>query len=242
MSHELELQFRTFPGQRLHLVDHLVMVRRLIQKLGAEDALLGESAWYLSGETKDDSYRYQVFGDQGPTTAALAVLKREQEGKEVVKSFAIWNGQLENEKGASIAYYFDRTDGSTSGLRLTLGAKPSTSRLGPWTTVARILSETVKIWQPVIATIDTRNYNGVFLDRPRAGWMLYLPTILTGQQVPEARALVSVLNGDNKQMGTIVVSVVDGPFSGSNPEHVRVANAIEVRLVDQDLLPRYADL
>ncbi|SOZ36071.1 Imm52 family immunity protein [Cupriavidus neocaledonicus] len=242
MSHELDLQFRTPPDRRLDIEDHLSMIRRLIEILGAEDALLGESAWYLSGDTKDDSYRDQLFGDQGPTAAALAVLKREQEGKEVVKSFAIWNGQLENEKGASIAYYFDRTDGSASGLRLTLGAKPSTSRLGAWPTVARVLSETVKIWQPLIATIDKRNYSGVFLDRPRAGWMLYLPTILTDQQVPEARALVSVLNEKNKQLGTIVVSVVDGPFSGSDPEHVRVAHAIEVRLVDQDLLPRYADL
>lgn len=242
MSHELYLHFRTSTDRRLDIADHLAMVRRLIQILGAEDALLGESAWYLSGDTKDDSYRYQLFGDEGPNAAALAVLKREQESKEVVKSFVIWNGQLENEKGASISYYFDRTDGSTSGLRLTLGAKPSASRLGHWTTVARVFSEAVKIWQPVVATIDTRNYDGVFPDRPRAGWMLYLPTVLTDRQVPEARALVSVLDENNKQLGTIVVSVVDGPFSGSDPDHVSVAHAIEVRLVDQDLLPRYADL
>ncbi|AMR79841.1 Imm52 family immunity protein [Cupriavidus nantongensis] len=116
------------------------------------------------------------------------------------------------------------------------------SRLGAWTTVAKVLSEAVKIWRPLLATVDTRTYDGVFPDRPGVGWMIYLPTILTEQHVPEARALVSVLDENNKQIGTIVVSVTDAPFSGTDPEHVRSANAIEVRLVDQDLLPRYIDL
>nr|WP_256505738.1 Imm52 family immunity protein [Cupriavidus sp. WGlv3] len=81
-----------------------------------------------------------------------------------------------------------------------------------------------------------------FSDRPAVGWMLYLPMLLTEQQIPEARALISVPDEDNKRVGTIVVSVTDTPFSGTDPEHVRAANAIEVRLVDQDLLPRYIDL
>lgn len=72
--------------------------------------------------------------------------------------------------------------------------------------------------------------------------MIYLPTILTEHQVPEARALIGVDDEGDQQMGTIVVSVTDEPFSGTDPEHVRSANAIEVRLVDQDLLPRYIDL
>lgn len=47
--------------------------------------------------------------------------------------------------------------------------------------------------------------------------------------------------GREKQLGTIIVSVTEEPFSGVNPEHVKVANSIEVRLVDQDL-PRFTDL
>ena len=41
---------------------------------------------------------------------------------------------------------------------------------------------------------------------------------------------------------TLIVSVVDEPFSASNPEHVKIANAIEERLVDQDLLPLFTEL
>lgn len=76
--------------------------------------------------------------------------------------------------------------------------------------------------------------------------MLYLPRLLTVQQVPEARALVPVMGkdekGKDKQIGTIIVSITDAAFSDENPEHVKIANAIEIRLVDQDLLPRYADI
>jgi hypothetical protein len=53
---------------------------------------------------------------------------------------------------------------------------------------------------------------------------------------------VPVLGADKKQTGTIIVSVTDEPFSDQKPEHVKIANAIEIRLVDQDLLPRFADL
>lgn len=89
-------------------------------------------------------------------------------------------------------------------------------------------------------------YDAVFKDRPGVGWMLYLPQVLTVQQVPEARALVPVMGkdakGKDKQLGTIIVSVTDEPFSDENPEHVKIANAIEIRLVDQDLLPLFTDL
>ncbi|PLY58146.1 hypothetical protein HBH1_03471 [Herbaspirillum sp. BH-1] len=76
--------------------------------------------------------------------------------------------------------------------------------------------------------------------------MLYLPCVLDAQQVPDARAIVPVMGKDEKgkviQTGTIVVSITDEPFSDENPEHVKVANAIEIRLVDQDLLPRFGDV
>ena len=242
MSHELKLRFRVSPDPRLTLKDHLSLVQKLTRFLGTQDALLDESAWLLAGNTKDDSYRYLVFDSQGPTPAALSVLAQELEGEEVIKTFVIWNGQLAKSQGASISCYFDRADGAASAMSLTLGSKPPTSRLGPWTTVCKVLTEAVKIWRPLVATIDTQKYDRVFPDRPGVGWMIYLPTVLTEEHVPEARALLGVLDENNKQMGTIVVSVTDGPFSGTDPEHVRSANAIEVRLVDQDLLPRYIDL
>lgn len=71
---------------------------------------------------------------------------------------------------------------------------------------------------------------------------MYLPTVITQQQVPEAREIVPVLEAGRAQTGTIIVSTTDAPFSTQNPEHIETANRIEVRLVDQDLLPAFADL
>ena len=67
--------------------------------------------------------------------------------------------------------------------------------------------------------------------------MLYLDRAITPKELPEAAELVPVMEG-GKQKGTIIVSVTDEVFSADNPEHVKIANAIEVRLADQDLLPR----
>ncbi len=72
--------------------------------------------------------------------------------------------------------------------------------------------------------------------------MMFLPRVLTSRQVPEARALVPVPGAGEEQIGTIIVSVTDAPFSDGNPDYVKIFNAIEIRLVDQDLLPRYVDL
>lgn len=72
--------------------------------------------------------------------------------------------------------------------------------------------------------------------------MLYLPEILTPAQVPEAPELIPVWDQDKKQKGTIVVSVRNETFSVKNKEHIKAANAIEIRLADQDLLPRFSDL
>ena len=77
----------------------------------------------------------------------------------------------------------------------------------------------------------------VFPTRPGAGWMLYLPTVISTKELPEAAELVPVM-ADDRQKGTIIVSVFDHVFSVENPDHVKIANAIEIRLADQDLLPR----
>ena len=69
-------------------------------------------------------------------------------------------------------------------------------------------------------TVESNGYyeRNTFKDRPGVSWMLYLPRVLTAQQVPEARALVPVMSLDRTK-GTIIVShaaasPANGPDTG----------------------------
>ena len=201
------------------------------------------SAWLLWGDTEDEALLYEVFKDGQPTTAAKAVTDTRLKGKVDPRSIVIWNGK-DGHEGASLQF-IGRPKEHLSLISFD-GYPKSFSP--DWSKVAEVLKAAVSIWGPSYITVDSDGYyeHKVFKDRPGVGWMLYLPHVLTVQQVPEARALVPVMGkdekGKDKQIGTIIVSVTDEPFSDENPEHVKIANAIEVRLVDQDLLPRFADL
>jgi len=91
----------------------------------------------------------------------------------------------------------------------------------------------------MLIQIKPGEYSGknVFPDRPGAGWMLYLPFAIDAHQVPEAADVIKIMDekGKNRQ-GSLIVTVAE-VFDVQNPEHVKKANAIETRLVDQDLLP-----
>lgn len=195
--------------------------------------------WLLKGNTKAEALLYDVFGPSGPTTSAIAVLTESLKHDVDPRIVSMWNGR-EGSEGASVQYV-GRPAPETS--MLVLRAKPG-AFTNEWEAAANLLRSSIGLLHPAVVTLDSSGYfdKKVFKDRPGIGWMLYLPKVLTSQQVPEARALAPVLGADKKQIGTIVVSVTDEPFSDENPEHVKIANAIEIRLVDQDLLPRYADL
>lgn len=235
----LELQYR-----RLHEVlptidEQMGELFRFSLAIASFSPLLAE--WFLtSGRNKQDAWLYRAFDSSGPTSAALAVLREKKKGVEDIRSISLWNGADE--------------EGNAAGLnsRCNVLGRPDTFEFGlklnpvvtDWKTGAEWIRVAISIWPALFATFSPFWYSEsrVFKDRPGVGWMLYLPHVLTVQQIPEARALVPVLDDKKKQTGTIIVSVIDEPFSDDNPEHVRAANAIEIRLVDQDLLPRYIDL
>jgi hypothetical protein len=70
--------------------------------------------------------------------------------------------------------------------------------------------------------------------------MIYLPFKIETHNAPEAAALLPILDADTKQKGTLLVSTTE-TFNANNKEHVKRANDLEVRLADQDLLPRFSD-
>lgn len=242
IGHALEARFFDSSLGALTTEAQLRGVFGLLQESVSPDPSLASALWLVATGERESSYLYPVFDDNGPTAAALAVIREDNKEKKAVQSFTIWNGEEERTKGASISCRFGREDGRSSSLTFSMRSAPESFRLGVAANGIAMLVATIRIYNPIYCSLAPEQYAPVFKDRPGVGWMLYLPRILTVKEVPEARALVPVENADKLQIGTIIVSVTDEPFSDVNPEHVKIANAIEIRLVDQDLLPRFADL
>jgi hypothetical protein len=236
LSIMFQAQFKIDLAHPPTLEDDLTKLFELRQHLRQLSPKLAE--WFLGGDTKAQAFLYPAFDESGPTTAIAAVLREKYRNKKsnfISRPIGIWNGE-------------EGLDGATMGQLYRQVKEPSLvhfdTEIVDFLEYPKVLSTTrkfVELWKPLFVSVEPVFYAPVFKDRPGVAWMLYLPRVLTAQQVPEARALVPVM-GKDKQVGTIIVSVTDEPFSDQNPEHVKIANAIEIRLVDQDLLPRFADL
>jgi hypothetical protein len=233
--YELTAVFRHANG--LDVATMLSELQGLVPELLACSPML--DAWLLKGNTKAEAFLHEVFDISGLTAGAIAVLTESLKHDVDPRIVGMWNGR-EGGEGASIQYV-GRPMPETS--MVVVRAKPGAFATS-WEPAASLLRKSVGLWLPAVVGIESAGYfdKKVFKDRPGVGWMLYLPSVLSVQQVPEARALVPVFSAGKKQIGTIIASVTDAPFSDENPEHVKIANAIEIRLVDQHLLPRNTDL
>lgn len=216
----------------------------VIEAFAGRDVRLAE--WFLQAHSEAEARLYSVYGRKAtPSAAATAALNEQyRNGKDRPKTVGMWNEESVKKDGASIVLTFDNSP-IPSDVDITVGEENTTaSRLGDFTSIAQIVSTIASAHAPAYVTAAPRKYSSkrVFNDKPGVGWMLYLPNVITVQQVPEARAFIPVPEAGRKQAGTIIVSVADAVFSADNPEHVEIASRIEIRLVDQDLLPCYSDL
>ncbi|AJY18176.1 immunity 52 family protein [Burkholderia multivorans] len=198
------------------------------------------ATWYAQGDSLEEAKLYQAFDDGKPSAAILAVLKHEFSSSPSATFVALWDGDENSKEGATLACHVHEQP-SLNSFEISLFDPTILSSIDA---VQRIVRAAVTAFHPAYVTVAPRRYvtKQVFDTKPGVGWMLYLPTVITQRQVPEARELIAVPEAGKAQTGTILVSVLDGQFSMKNPEHIESANRIEVRLVDQDLLPAFADL
>jgi len=191
------------------------------------------SEWYPPADTEEHSLLNAAFDVKGPTTAALALAKADKSNQASdLRDMGVWNG-MEGIGGMAFTVMFVAM-GTPSFFNLSENGISAFKKYENIVALIRVLVET---WKPMLITVSPEGYDEyeVFPDRPGAGWMIYLPLQITASQLPEAALLIPIVH-DDKTQGTIVVSTTEC-FQTSNPEHVRRANAIETRLVDQDLLP-----
>ncbi|AJX30799.1 immunity 52 family protein [Burkholderia oklahomensis] len=197
------------------------------------------STWYLTGDTKEEAHLYPAFENWKPTTPALAVLRTEfSDAPHQPQIISLWDGGDDESTGATLTFLVAAKERPKK-----IEADFNDESVFSADQAIDVVRDITQLTSPAYVTVEPFGYvdKQVFDDKPGVGWMLYLPKIITQQQVPEARALIPV-PAKGKQTGTIIVSVTDAPFSVDNPEHIAIANRIEIRLVDQDLLPAYVDI
>lgn len=219
----------------------------MLRRMRAITLLLREKSgqdmqWFAPGNTLEEAFLYPAFEGDEPSTALLAILNEKFRRDKTFTFAAIWNGTEQEEKGVSLAVEANSV-GRPGTFSLTY-SKAQNDGFGKVDLVKEIVSEIVALFPPQYVSVAPPLYfqHQVFKDKPGAGWMLYLPRIITAQQVPEAEALVPLPAPGKKQTGTLIVSIADEVFSLDNPRHIEVANQIELRLVDQDLIDRYRDM
>lgn len=219
----------------------LEVLRPLANWLGTKDPLL--SKWFLGGQTLEAALQYQAFVDEVNGHTACVALLEASAKKTGDVGIMLWNGQNSAETGASLSMLV--MDGPfPSQIALELAGDPARPRLGDYAATAAFLAMMVLATRPECAFVYGQSSYGnkqAFKDRPGVGWMLYLPREFTVQDVPEARALLPVVDGKNR-LGTIIVSVIDAVFDDLNPEHLKTARDIETRLVSNDWLPTWAQM
>jgi len=184
------------------------------------------------------SRRVKAFDASGPTEAALAMAKAAEDRYPGLRGLGAWNG-IEGPGGIVMTDLLN-----VAGLCICEVDSEAVAGLFDPAVVVEVLRDMTCIWPASSIQVGSYKYfarQQMFDDRPGAGWMLYLPREITRAQVPEARRLIPVMEGGYWK-GTIVVSVDDGAFRIDSAEHIASANAIERRLVDLELLPRFTDL
>ena len=231
-----------FREPSLGIRDFEKMLRRqgkVIEALARSYPEHDKTNWRLKGDTEDLAKLFPVFDTNGPSRIGLAVL-RLQFQKEQNRSFvAIWDGLKAPRVDCSMACHVGPPEDAHT-LKVDLMSEEDA--IGP-ALVISMLTPIVEQFDPLWIQVYPTDYSEqVFPDKPGVAWMLYLPLEITAQQVPEAAALVPMAGRDGRRRGTLVLSVVDEVFDGDNPRHIEAATSIDIRMVDQDLMPCYSDL
>jgi hypothetical protein len=237
---KLNVHYRRQGGALPALAHQLEELRRFADSIRRDSPLL--ERWFLaSGDSEAEALRTLAIDERGVHAAARDELRRADTPQVDSRAIALWNGATGRGQGAtlsSLCSTLGRPDWFEFGLKLEPDVRS-------WQTPARWIRTAVSIWPTALFATFAPLWHSerrIFQDRPGVGWMIYLPRAITAAQVPEARQLVPVNAPDGSPRGTIVVSVTEGGYSDDNPEHLATAQAIETRLVDLDLLPRFADL
>lgn len=193
--------------------------------------------WFLTGKTKEDALKHKIIdnGVINPVVADSVIKKLNKNSPFLIASF--WDGKSDNVLTSN--YLCESFD----NFRLTFSLKIKNviglaERLK--NALLSILSNKDNV---AIIFVQTNHYQmeekNVFPERIPVGWMLYLNKEVTKEQVPMAAQLINIEN--EKNTGALIISTNE-VFDGTNENHVRNANEIEIQLAAHGLLPTYQNI
>lgn len=239
MLPSLQLQFRRGGQQLIGVDEQLGELAEFGRSLCAFSPLWAR--WYLASTTSRQAALQQLaFDATGPHPGAATAIATAQGSATDLRSIALWNGAASEADGATLRS-MTCAGSRPDSIEFSWAEHPA---LADWTQAAAFVTAAVRVWPARFARLAPfwHANQRIFKDRPGVGWMIYLPQPLGPRELPEAATLVPIQGRGGQPLGTLVVSVIDAPFSDDNPTHLAAALAIEVRLVDLDLLPRYIDI
>jgi hypothetical protein len=219
---------------------HIERLYPIFQKLQTIDPLAKD--FLLCRATDEESLMYSVFESDGSLTkAAEAVLETQYKNDDIRAATWLNSEQKDYKKWVSGDYHFHKSNELFNRFNIEYNSQHSFKTTQELIEMLKLIAQILK---PNVITTRSLKSQNVFPDRLGVNWMIYLPKVFTAQQIPEARALVPVMSSNKKpvRLGTIVVSVVAELFSDENPEHVKTAHDIEIRMVSEDLLPTFKQL
>lgn len=193
------------------------------------------NGWFPPADTEANSLLNQAFLPSGASPAALALAKADKGNRASdLRTLGVWNGKDDEGAIAYTATY--NTSRIPSDLDFSADA---VTEFIDYRNVVTLVKAVITIWNPMLVKVAPSGYSKhrIFPDRPPVGWMIYLPFEVSAKQAPEAAQIVPIMAADGKKhQGTLIITTTD-TFDVDNSDHVKKANAIETRLVDQDLLP-----
>ena len=204
------------------------------------EKLLGKNKkWFFTGYSKKDAVKSIAFNELGPAENAFNIVGKHYNKHKPLINESIWDGGEEGDS-CSIFHYMMFILNPNKGL-LVIGMDEKVKEVEKMISMVRYLS--CSRGRSYIS-VDSKGYHlhkrNVFPDRIYVGWMIYIPSIVLPESIPEAAKIVPVIE-NAKQKGTIVVTTEE-IFDGSNKEHIGKANDIEIKLLDLGLLPLMTEL
>ncbi|ENG4208694.1 immunity 52 family protein [Salmonella enterica subsp. enterica] len=217
------------------IIEHFSLLVRGLNNLSNEN-----QDWYETGYSKKQALSHIAFKDGNISNGTLAKWRELYKKDYPLFIDSVWDGK--SDYSSDICYrkmFYD--DINRVNVELNFVSQNTAINMND---IIYFVLQLACYFDCSYINIESKGYRflskNVFPDRLSVGWMLYSPSIILPELIPQAAKVIPVIDGENRK-GTIVVSTEEF-FDGSKKEHIIRSNNLEIRLLDLGLLPLLAEI